>query len=213
MGADPAIDKIFEADSIIPICGRILQFQEPSTHQTPSAAYHLEGAQNNALPNYAGSDSAVRPGEYRYSRPMQDLSSYLLLYPSLHTPPLLCSTRIFEGEVDGKEKYCTRRPTPNDLSETFTLNHNPQAIDLHARVAKKMSKDSKPRHLKAGKPGASNADVVRCLLKAWDADAFGAHTDEMVRNGDKVRYMWQELKNMMETGPETRVVFEAWPKK
>jgi hypothetical protein len=51
------------------------------------------------------------------------------------------------------------------------------------------------------------------LLNAWKKEDARRHSVEMTDNGDKVRYSWQELKNMMHTGPETRKLAAAWPKK
>jgi hypothetical protein len=58
----------------------------------------------------------------------------------------------------------------------------------------------------------SNAEVVECLVKAWRQEADGDHVKEMMDNGDKVRYFWQELKNMMNTRSDTRELISTWPK-
>jgi hypothetical protein len=85
--------------------------------------------------------------------------------------------------------------------------------ELHCRVAKAMYEKSRKRHLASGKPMSSNAEVVECILKAWNEEETKRHTMERTDNGDKVRYFWQELKNMMDTGPEMRKLAATWPKK
>jgi len=189
---------------VIPICGRILHFAEKSTIPKKSA-FRL-------LPNYSEADRAVRSNLYRYSRPMQDVSTYLILYPSLHTPALVCPTSIFES--DG---YCTRKPTPKNvsphsMSETYDFKcWTITRPDIHPAIAEFMGEVSNSRHLVGGKPNGSNADVVDCLLDAWNKDVAGEYKKEWTENGHKVRYLWQELKNMMNTGPDARNFPPSWP--
>jgi hypothetical protein len=83
---------------------------------------------------------------------------------------------------------------------------------MHSRVAQAMYQKSQKRHLAAAKPMSSNVEVVECLVKAWRQEADGDHVKEMMDNGDKVRYFWQELKNMMDTGSDTRELVSTWPK-
>ena len=158
------------------------------------------------LPNYA-SDPAVVENVYRYSRPLQDLSSYLLLYPSIHTPPLTCATGIFEDKA-----HSDRLPTPNDMSETFVLRVKCNAAELHGKVAKTLYEKSRKRYLAAGNPSGTNGDVVECLWRAWHDEALKHRTLEKTENGDKVRYSWQELMNVMDTGFETRALVANWPR-
>jgi hypothetical protein len=99
------------------------------------------------------------------------------------------------------------------MSETFMLKVKCDAAELHGKVAKAMYEKSRKRYLAASKPISSNAEVVECLLRAWNEEDLNRHTVEMTDNGDKVRYFWQELKNMMDTGPETRELAATWPKK
>jgi hypothetical protein len=98
------------------------------------------------------------------------------------------------------------------MSETFVLKVKCNATELHGKVAKAMYEKSRKRYLASGKPMSSNAEVVECLLTAWNEEEAKRHTREMTDNGDKVRYFWQELKNMMDTGPEMRKLAATWPK-
>jgi hypothetical protein len=203
------VDKIDSSDLVIPICSRVLHFSEEpvSAHKQAALVDPVHPMEKRPLPNYC-SDLSVVENAYRYSRPLQDLSTYLILYPSLHTPPLICATGVFEDKA-----HCDRQPTQNDMSETFMLRVKCDAAELHGRVARAMYELSRQRYLVAGKPMSNNAEVVECLLNAWKKEDAKRHSVEMTDNGDKVRYSWQELKNMMHTGPETRTLAAAWPKK
>jgi hypothetical protein len=201
-------DKIDSSDLLIPVCVRILQFDEPpvSTYNPPTAADPLQELTRPVLPNYS-TDPVVRANAYQYSRPLQDLATYVILYPSIHTSPLACATGIFEDK-----SHSTRGPTPRHFSEVFTLRYKYDAQHLHSRVAQAMYQKSQVRHLAAAKPMPSNAEVVECLVNAWRQEADGDHVKEMMDNGDKVRYFWQELKNMMDTRSDTRELISTWPK-
>jgi hypothetical protein len=201
-------DKIDSSDLLIPVCVRILQFDEPpvSTYNPPTAADPLQELTRPVLPNYS-TDPVVRANAYQYSRPLQDLATYVILYPSIHTSPLACATGIFEDKA-----HSTRGPTPRHFSEVFTLRYKYDAQHLHSRVAQAMYQKSQVRHLAAAKPMPSNAEVVECLVKAWRQEADRDHVKEMMDNGDKVRYFWQELKNMMDTRSDTRELISTWPK-
>jgi hypothetical protein len=203
------IDKIDSSDLVIPICSRILHFSENpvSEYKQATAVDPAHEITKCPSPNYC-SDPFVVENAYRYSRPLQDLSAYLILYPSLHTPPLICATGVFEDKA-----HCDRQPTQNDLSETFTLRVKCDAAELHSKVARVMYELSCKRFLVAGKPVCSNAKAVQCLLNAWKKEEARCDTVEMTDNGDKVRYFWQELKNMVLTGPEMRELAATWPKK
>jgi hypothetical protein len=201
-------DKIDSSDLLIPVCVRILQFDEPpvSTYNAPTAADPLQELTRPVLPKYS-TDPVVRANAYQYSRPLQDLATYVILYPSIHTSPLACATGIFEDKA-----HSTRGPTPRHFSEVFTLRYKCDAQHLHSRVAQAMYQKSQMRHLAAAKPMPSNAEVVECLVKAWRQEADRDHVKEMMDNGDKVRYFWQELKNMMDTRSDTRELISTWPK-
>jgi hypothetical protein len=108
--------------------------------------------------------------------------------------------------------HSTREPTPRHFSEVFTLRYKCNARHLHSRVAQAMSQKSQMRHLAAPKPMPSNAEVVECLVEAWRQEADGDHVKEMMENGGKVRYFWQELKNMINTRSDTRELISTWPK-
>ena len=71
-------------------------------------------------------------------------------------------------------------------------------------------------HLTASQPAVSNGEIVDYLLRAWRSDAGDEHVQERVRNGDKIRYYWQEVKNVLGTGTrveiEKREMIGSWPK-
>lgn len=203
------IEKIDSSDLVIPICSRILHFSEEPViaYKQAVAVGPVHEIAQYPLPNYC-SDPSVVENAYRYSRPVQDLSTYLVLYPSLHTPPLICATGVFEDKT-----HCDRQPTQNEMSETFTLRVKSDAAELHGKVARAMYELSRKRYLVAGKPMSSNEEVLECLSKAWKKEDERRHSVEMTDNGDKVRYFWQELKNMVDTGPEMKVLAATWPKK
>ncbi len=213
-------DKIGDSDLVIPFCARVLKFEE-----NKAAAYNNTinasdpfgelSQEKELLPNYAQSDGAVQPGLYQYSRSVHDLSTYILLYPSLHTPPLLAATSIIEDEA-----HCARNPTPaplktrdckspeSEMAETFTLNCDHNNAGVHLALARNMANKARARFLVAGTINGSNGDVVGSLIKAWKEDEVGTHAKDLVFNGDKVRWFWQEIKNMMESPAE---MVPSWP--
>ena len=89
---------------------------------------------------------------------------------------------------------------------------NATQAELHGKVAKAMAEYSRKRYLAAGNPMSSNADVVACLLRAWNDEARMLRTLERTENGDKVRYSWQELINVLDLGLQMRALVATWPR-
>ena len=154
-----------------------------------------------SLPYYAWSDPAVAPNQYRYSRSIEAVCSYLILYPSLHRSPIVCPVAVFEDR-----NTTTRTTTPGDLSETFRLKHGwINARDIHAEIAKRIYVAAAARYLAAGHPNSTNADVIDVLIEAWIDEENGVMREETVAKGNKVRCSWQEVKNVLGSGTQDEV--------
>ena len=100
-----------------------------------------------------------------YSRPLEDQSRVVLLYPNHHSPPFLWPVAIAESP-----QCCTSFPTPSDLSETYLLHWqvgDPVFGKESVLVADTKEWDQVTQYLQA--PVTGNREVVVCLLHVWNA--------------------------------------------
>src|SRR5947199_493314 len=98
---------------------------------------------------------------YQYSRPLQDLATYVILYPSVHTYPLACATSIFEDKT-----HSTREPH-RDISPKYSHSDTNAAYStctagLPKPCTKNRRCDTWPRLSQC-----LATQVVGCLVKAW----------------------------------------------
>lgn len=92
---------------------------------------------------------------------------------------------------------------------TSSAGSSPAQISTQ-QLQSSWAKSQNSRHLVGGKPNGSNADVVDCLMDAWNKDVSGEHKKKWTGNGHRVRYLWQELKNIINTGPEAMKFPPRW---
>jgi hypothetical protein len=136
---------------------------------------------------------------------MEDISSYLILYNSSKSTPLLCPTVAFEHE-----SVSTRFPTPDDFSETYS----------YGKAAQKAPKSYEERQIAnlaaryvMASGTSSNRELVERVWDLWN-EKF-AKKEELEKDWlGRVKYSWQEVKSIIDGGRLGRQELPlGWPTK
>jgi hypothetical protein len=210
--------RIEANEDVLPICVRMLQFDTDlsngydslhSTSSTYSTSPTLSATDSitSTIPEHAVAkaptsqfDPAIKPNAYRYSRPMEDISTLLIIYTSHHSIPSVCSTAAFEHD-----SLCKRSATPGDFSETFeygldikgksspTSNGSDGAQTAQKKVATMAAKRVMSSIM------SSNRELVEHIWDIWHDDFNEKGSLEKDWLG-RMTYSWQEVKSIIDGG-------------
>jgi hypothetical protein len=216
---DPAIEGRIQVDEdVLPICVRMLQFDTASNdsydspygtcsagssspaHSTTESSASTMSQKDEARTPTSQYDPAIKPKSYSYSRPMEDISTLLIIYASHHATPAVCSTAAFEHD-----SFCTRTATPGDFSETFDYNEREKTRilpssgkgDGASTAQQKVAAMAAKRVMSSGM--ASNRDLVEHVWDLWH-DEFNEKGSLEKDWLGKVKYSWQEVKSVIDGG-------------
>ncbi|KAI1618729.1 hypothetical protein EDD36DRAFT_40156 [Exophiala viscosa] len=151
-----ATRKMRHTETVIAICTRILKVDLPAPFQAHEMSHPYANTSDPVVSKYGNIIA--------YSRPLEDQSRVVLLYPNHHSPPFLWPEAIAESP-----QCCTSFPTPNDLSETYLLHWQvggPVFARESVLVADTKKWDQVTQYLQA--PVPNNREVVVCLLHVWN---------------------------------------------
>lgn len=216
-------------ENVLPICVRMLQFDTGSSHAPHSG--HSDSGCNSPLstastrgtsptlsatssvtlsvPNYelaefptSQSDPAIKPNSYRYSRPMEDISTLVIIYTSHQSTPSVCSTAAFEHD-----SLCKRSATPGDFSETFDYGPDPHLegyaskisieSDVSRSAQQKIATVAAKRVMSSGM--TSNRELVEHIWEVWHNEFDETSMLERDWLG-RLKYSWQEVKSIIDSG-------------
>ena len=178
----------------------VLRKQCPKFEANRSEAHHY----------LSRTDPAVQPDIHQYSRPVEDVSIYLVTYDSQWSTPFVCKTAVAEHES------LTRRfPTPNDVSETYVRSIDGMTASMH-REAEQSKVEAARRAaalLSQGGVGSHYA-VISALVKAWVRDDENHAVDHDRPLFGKSTLLWQEVKNRADgNGLSWKAdMLAVWPK-
>lgn len=157
---------------------------------------------------YSRSDPVVKPGIYQYSRPVEDVSTYLVTYNSHRSTPFVCMTAAAEHT-----SLCRRTPTPNDLSETF-VRLVETTEELKRRRSQRTASRTAERAAELVLQGGVGAHVgvITALIRAWSQEVNKNVVDLDQTLFGRVTYLWQELKNRMDENDAYRTaeILSLW---
>jgi hypothetical protein len=160
------------------------------------------------------SDPAIKSNSYRYSRPMEDISTLVIVYTSHRATPSVCATAAFEHD-----SLCKRSATPGDFSETFDYGPRPHVEGYASKISsetdgsqgarRKIANIAAKRVMSSGM--ASNRELVEHIWGVWH--------NEFSENGmierdwlGRVKYSWQEVKSIIDNGGLGRQGLpDGWP--
>ncbi|KAK4938458.1 hypothetical protein LTR10_021086 [Elasticomyces elasticus] len=151
-----ATRKIRHSETVIAICTRILKVDLPAPFKGHEMSHPYANTSDPAVSKHTNIIA--------YSRPLEDQSRVILVYPNHHSAPFLWPVDIAESTP-----CCTSFPTPNDLSETHLLHWQvggPVFGRESVLNADTKKWDQVTQYLQGPVPG--NRDVVVCLLHIWN---------------------------------------------
>lgn len=194
--------------------------------QAPGVEAFPEHETNNPGPiDHRSTDSRVSHSSFKapskstaitYIRPTEDISRYILLYPSVGSQPLFTTIRSFEDDA-----HCLITRTHPDQTESLghTLNFQSDEslrpggdvwedakileikdVDVRANVAEEAYLASIRR--------AGTRDVARALWWAWYSLEIGGRFGGEDEEGGMGRVGWQECKDVM--GNNDDLAEELW---
>lgn len=154
-------------------------------------------------------DPAMKPNSYSYSRPMEDISRYIILYTSHSSTPVLCPTAAFEHS-----SLCTRVPTPGDFSETFCYGPEIEQALTATKGAGKGTEmvgrniDEMAAKYVMSSGLSSNRELIDRMWIIWhEMEDGGLEHDWLGR----VKYSWQEVQSIIDGGRDRPVLPPGWP--
>lgn len=214
-------------EDILPICVRILQFDEDASTNRSHSHHRSDSGHESRPSNFSDAygslalsmtdrstarferpvtglfpttqhDPAIKPSTYSYSRPMEDISTYLILYTSHRSTPVLCPTAAFEHQ-----SLCKRGPTPGDFSETFYYGPEVKVVATATKGAgtktenAQQSIDETAAKYVMSSGMSSNRELVERMWTIWHEEN---NTDWDTDWLGRLKYSWQEVKSIIDGG-------------